>query len=386
MKKKSITAAFLVYLFLFSAPLLIPEEKMDLITSPACYKKGGELMLYIKLPIELTKAISDYQLKISVSGKGLAVNEVIAGDQLSVYSPDKDKIKEIQELQKSGFNNVVAFPVAVGKDVEGDLVADLELVASGKTITLLRSLITEESACPKTIQPGTEKKKTDSPVNGGVASPKDYRERFIYGQVTVKDVEWPDFVLILKAEKTVGGGVEKAYVKISQPGTYNYRLGNLYPGDYIFETLNFETDVKPTKVTFGPDELSKKIDIQISKITPVNLRLYNLEMSHMTVTGEGIFSYHLKAYVCRFDESGAKNLSFNWECGGIFYYNTAAPEKDRCVPLFPAPILLNTNEQITVELIVNPPVKKDPQEQASPELYESERDDNELRITLVGGS
>lgn len=386
MKKKSVTSAFLVCLFLFSAPLLMPEGKMDLVTSPACYKKGGELILYINLPIELTNAISGYQLKISVSGKGLAVNEVIAGDQLSVYSPDKDKIKEIPELQKSGFNNVVAFPVAVGMDVEGDLVADLELVASGKTVTLLRSLISEESSCPHVIHPGAEQKKADSPANGGVTAPKDYRERFIYGQVTVKEVEWPDFVLILKAEKTAGGGVEKAYVKISQPGTYNYRLGNLYPGDYVFETLNFETDVNPTKITFGPDELSKKIDIQISKIAPVNLRLYNLEMSHMTVTGEGVFSYQLKAYVCRFDESGARNLLFNWECGGIFYHNTVAPERDRCVPLFPAPILLNAHEQITVELIVNPPVKKDPQEQASPELYESERGDNELKITLVGGS
>lgn len=372
---------------LISAALpLISEEKMDLVTSPECYKKGGNLILYINLPIELIKEISEYQLKILITGNGLSVDEVLAGDQLTIYTLEKEKIDTIPELQKVGLNknNIIAFPVRTNENTSGNLIINLELITSGKTVSLLRTLISEESDCPSINKAG--QKKDDPLPASGVASAKDYRERFIYGDITVKEVEWPDFVLILKAEKALGGGVEKVYIKISQSGTYSYRLGNLYPGEYVFETLNLETDVNPTKVVFGADELSKRIDIHIPGIAPVNLRLYNFGIVNRTIGEGGIYSYHLMAYVCRFDDSRARNLLFNWECGGIYYYNTHAPERDRCVPLFPTTILLKMNEQISVELMVNPPLKKELPELAAPELFEADRSDNELKITLSGGN
>jgi hypothetical protein len=379
--------ASVLLLMLISAALpLIPEEKMDLVTSPECYRKGGNLILYINLPIELIKGISEYQLKILIKGNNLSVDDVLVGDQLTIYALEKEKIETIPELHIAGFNknNIIAFPVRIDENTSGNLIINLEFITSGKTVSLLRTIISEESDCPSIKKAG--QKKADPLPASGVAGPKDYRERFIYGDITVKEVEWPDFVLILKAEKALGGGVEKANIKISQSGTYSYRLGNLYPGEYVFETLNLETDVNPTKVVFGADELSKRIDIHIPGIAPVNLRLYSLEIASRTIGEGGIYSYHLKAYVCRFDDSRARNLFFNWECGGIYYYNAHAPERGRCVPLFPAPILLKMNEQISVELIVNPPAKKEPPEQASPELFETDRNDNELKITLSGGN
>jgi hypothetical protein len=379
--------ASVLLLMLISAALpLIPEEKMDLVTSPECYRKGGNLILYINLPIELIKGISEYQLKILIKGNNLSVDDVLVGDQLTIYALEKEKIETIPELHIAGFNknNIIAFPVRIDENTSGNLIINLEFITSGKTVSLLRTIISEESDCPSIKKAG--QKKADPLPASGVAGPKDYRERFIYGDITVKEVEWPDFVLILKAEKALGGGVEKANIKISQSGTYSYRLGNLYPGEYVFETLNLETDVNPTKVVFGADELSKRIDIHIPGITPVNLRLYNLETVSRTMTEDGIYSYHLMAYVCRFDDSRARNLFFNWECGGIYYYNTHAPERGRCVPLFPAPILLKKNEQISVELMVNPPLKKELPELAAPELFEADRGDNEVKITLSGGN
>jgi hypothetical protein len=381
--------ALVLMLILISAALpLISEEKMDLVTSPECYQKGGNLILYINLPIELIMGISEYQLKILITGTGLSINEVLTGDQLTIYALDKEKIDTIPELQKAGFNanNVIAFPVSIDENTSGNLIINLELVASGKTVSLLRTFISEESISPSITMTGLDQKKSDPLPASGVAAVKDYRERFIYGNITVKEVEWPDFVLILKAEKVLGGGVEKAYIKISQAGTYGYRLGNLYPGEYIFETLNLETDVNFTRVVFGADDLSRKIDIQIPRIAPVNLRLYNLETESRSTTDDGIYSYHLKAYVCRFDDSVARNLFFNWQCGDIYYYNTPAPEKGRCVPLIPAPIMLKMNEQTSIELIVNPPLKKKLPEFAAPELFEADRSDNKLKMTLSGGN
>jgi hypothetical protein len=378
--------SLLLLMFILAALPLISAEKMDMITSPECYKKGGNLLLYINLPIEIIKGISEYQLKILITGNGISVDEVLTGDQLTIYALEKERIDAIPEIQKAGFakNNIIAFPVRINENTSGNLIINLRLITSGKTVSLLRTMISDESDCPSIKKAG--QKKADPLPSNGVAYPKDYRERFIFGDITVKEVEWPDFVLILKAEKTLGGGVEKAYIKISQSGTYSYRLGNLYPGEYTVETLNLETDINPTKVVFGADELSKRIDIHIPKITPVNLRLYNLGIASRTVGEGGIYSYNLTAYVCRFDDSRARNLFLNWECGGIFYYNTRAPERDRCVPLFPAPIMLKMNEQISVELIVNPPLKKELPESAAPELFETDRSDNELKIALSGGN
>jgi hypothetical protein len=384
MRKRA--ASVLLFMFISAALPLIPEEKMDMITVPECYKKGGNLILYINLPIELIKGISEYQLKILITGNGISVDEVLTGDQLTIYALEKERIDTIPEIQKAGFtkDNIIAFPVRINENTSGNLIINLGLITSGKTVSLLRTMISDESDCPSLKKAG--EKKADPLPASGVAGVKDYRERFIYGDITVKEVEWPDFVLILKAEKALGGGVVKVYIKISQPGTYSYRLGNLYPGEYVFETLNLETDVNPSEVIFGADELSKRIDIHIPRIAPVNLRIYNLGIVSRTIGESGIYSYNLMAYVCRFDDSRARNLFFNWECGGISYYNTRAPERDRCVPLFPALILLKMNEQISVELMVNPPLKKELLELAAPVLFEADRSDNELKITLSGGN
>jgi len=62
--------------------------------------------------------------------------------------------------------------------------------------------------------------------------------------------------------------------------------------------------------------------------------------------------YNLKAYVCRFDNSVITNLTFTWVCAGKSYFNTPAPERNRCVALFPDPVAVEPGS--LVELIINP--------------------------------
>lgn len=377
------TLKLIVLLSLFSP--LLALSSIDIVVTPACYKSGETLTLLINLPKDLGDSISSYQLKISLKGNNLSLNEVLSGDQITLFLLEKEKIGKIPELQKTAFQKgmIISFPVKIPEDVTGGLIIDLEFLLSGETISMLKTYIAGEPECPVTKDKNI--KINELQPNVVSAAKKDYRERFIYGDITIDETSWPGFILIIKAEKSAGGGVEKVYIKTREPGTYSYRLGNLYPGEYIFEVMNLETDVNMMKVNFGPEDISRKIDIRIPKITPVNFILYHPEIVDIIPRPDGTFSYQIKAYACRFDDSKVRNLSINWRCAGIYHYNTPAPEKGRCVPLYPALITLRRNEQIKIEMQINTVFIKEVVMTSDNLVLETDRNDNDAEILIIGG-
>jgi hypothetical protein len=335
--------------------------------------------------MEVGDAISEYQLRIILTGNETSISELLSGDQITVHILDKENIEKIPDLQKTTFKkgNIISFPISITEKASGNLILEIELLSAGKTFAMLKTFVPEASECPVIRDTGEKNIQIQPNATGSVK--KDYRERFIYGDITIDETAWPDFMLIIKAEKSIGGGVEKIYIKTREPGTYSYRLGNLYQGEYIFEVTNLETDVNATKVNFGPEDISRKIDIHIPRIAPVNFRLYNPEIVNIIPRQDGTYSYNLKAYVCRFDDSKVKNLYINWSCAGIYYYNTHAPERGRCMPLYPAPVTLKHNEQIKIEMQINPLVMKNDSGSTDNILLETDWSDNDAEISLSGG-
>lgn len=375
----------LIMLSMILFSLFIKGDRINLVIAPECYKAGENITLYINLPVKLDNDVSNLQLKMTISGVGMSYSEVLSGDQISVYVIEAGKAESILEIQKANFKitTLLAFQVSLSNEASGNLVTEIELFQEGKAVSVLKSLIPDEKNCSRSIN--GRQNNNSAQTEGVPVGKKDYRERFIYGNIIVDETSWPDFNLILKAEKSIGGGVERAYIKIHESGIYSYRLGNLYPGDYVFEIQNMDNEVNGTVVSFGQDDISKKIDINIPRIAPVNFKLYKPEIINKIVREDGTISFELKAYVCRFDNSKVRNLLFNWQFSGVIYYNTWAPERERCLPLYPAPVILKPDEQIKIEMQVNPLLQQDSSSVAKSDILETDRSDNSADIFLHGG-
>jgi hypothetical protein len=352
-RRNIIVVLALITVCFFSAPAIIADINLDVEIQGETGKPG--ISLTVELPVSASVDLSGYSLKINIKGEGISREWNFIGEQITAGKlaggAEEIVLKKI-DSDVTG-RSKLEYKITLRDELSGVFEITIALYKNEKLLSLVKKLVTVNPDSPDIHQ--GEVSSSTSQHSGGVTRRRkaDYRERFIYGEIRILRSEWPRFNLVLEAVRTDGGGRETASIIITKPGVYSYRLGNLYPRKYRFRLINLESDEGERTVDFTTEPVSRRIDFNINDLEAVDIGIYSLEATNVEKTDDG-FVYHLKAYICRFDSSPVRNLTFSWRSGGKIYTGAKAPEKNKCIPIYPEPVKIKGGDIGEIELILHP--------------------------------
>jgi len=384
-RRNIIVVLALIPICVFSAPAIIADINLDIEVQGEAEKRG--ISLTVELPVSASVDLSEYSLKINIKGEGILREWNFIGEQITagkLTGGAKEIILKKIDSDVTG-RSKLEYGIALRDELSGTFEISIALYKNEKMVSLVKRLVTVNPDSPDT-QKEEVGSTTSPPSDAAIRLRKaDYRERFVYGEIRISRSEWPRFNLVLEAVRADGGGRETASIIITKPGVYSYRLGNLYPRKYRFRLRNLESNEGERTVDFTAEPVSRRIDFTINDLKSVDIGIYTLEATNMEKTDDGLI-YHLKAYICRFDNSPVRNLTFSWRSGGDTHSDVKAPEKNRCTPIYPEPVKIIGGGNREIELILHPEnnstAGKNPESRTIQFIYDTNRANDRYKLRL----